>query len=433
MDRRADVIVAGGGLAGLTAALELARAGRSVVVLERGEEVGGRAVTRTVGGFHFNVGPHALYRGGRAATILRGLGIPFSGGIPPANGAFALAGGRKHTLPAGFVSLLTTGLFGLPAKLEAGRLLAGLGAIETRGLSHVSVAEWLDAATTRPEVGALFEALVRVATYANDPTRLSAAAALDQLRLAQQKGVLYLDGGWRTLVDGLRRAAEAAGVRVLTHAPAALVEGERAVTGVRLAGGALWQASAVVVAADPATAAALVTGRDTPLERWAIEAVPVRAACLDVALRRLPRPRARFALGIDAPLYASVHSAVARLAPERGALIHVARYLGSDPAPDTTAVERELEKALELLQPGWQGEIAHRRFVPNLIVAHGLPLAAHGGLGGRPGPEVPGLAGLFVAADWVGPEGILADAALASAVRAARSIVSSARSATAAA
>ncbi len=432
MDKRADVIVVGGGLAGLTAAVELARKGRSVVVFEKGECVGGRALTRLLGGFHFNVGPHALYRAGLAAAILKDLGVRYTGGVPAAAGGFALAGGRKETLPIGFVSLLTTGLLGLPAKIETARLLSRLPGLDTSGLASVSVADWLDSAVRRPDARAFLAALFRLATYVNDPTRMSAGAALGQVKLALKASVLYLDGGWQTLVDSLRQAAVAHGVRIVDRAPVAGVEGERSAAGVRLAGGARWEAQAVVLATDPATAAALVDARATPLGQWADEAIPVRAACLDVALDHLPRPDARFALGIDAPLYVSVHSAAARLAPAGGALIHVARYQGPEPWPAAAATERELENALDALQPGWRQHVVHRRFVPSLTVSHALPLAERGGLAGRPGPEVPGLERLFVAGDWVGGEGLLVDAALASARRAARAALAATASAAAA-
>ncbi len=76
-----------------------------------------------------------------------------------------------------------------------------------------------------------------------------------------------------------------------------------------LADGAICAASAVVVAASPGVAASLVEAEATVLQAWAEAAQPVRLAALDVGLRRLPRPEVLFALGIDRPLYLSVHFA----------------------------------------------------------------------------------------------------------------------------
>jgi phytoene dehydrogenase-like protein len=224
------------------------------------------------------------------------------------------------------------------------------------------------------------------------------------------------------LVDGLRAAATTAGVRIVSGARVGAVEheDEGAVTGVRLESGETVGADAVVLAVAPREAAGLVSQRArATLEAWAEALVPVRAACLEVGLKSLPRPRSRFALGIDRPLYLSVHSAVAELAPPGAALIHVAKYLPVGSDGDQRADERELEALLDTIQPGWRAVLVTRRWLPRMIVSNALVTAAAGGLAGRPGPAVPGVRGLCVVGDWVGAEGQLADATLASARRAA--------------
>jgi phytoene dehydrogenase-like protein len=431
--RSADVAIAGGGLAGLAAAALLARADRKVTLFERGPALGGRAATHRKGDFCFNQGPHALYRTAAAAQVLRDLGVSYQGAVPSPSGAFALDRGAKHALPGGFFSLVTTSLLGLSAKLETARLLASINKIDAAALESQTVSAWLEANVRHSGVRRLVAALVRLTSYANDPDRMSAGAALAQLQKALAGGVLYLDGGWQTLVDGLGAVARQAGVTILTGARVVAVEHDGAVRAVRLADGTSYSCSAAIVAAAPSAAADLVGGAaGRTLRRWADEAIPVKAACLDLGLSRLPQPQARFALGIDSPTYFSVHSAVARLAPEGGALIHVAKYLGN-PAGEAKEVERELEGVLDMVQPGWREVVVERRFLPAMTVVNALPAAAAGGTSGRPGVEVREVRNLYVTGDWVGPEGLLADASFASARRAAEVILAKPRSAVAAA
>lgn len=416
------VIVIGGGLAGLTAANFLARAGRQVALFEKSHLLGGRAITTEKNGIHFNLGPHALYQGGPATRILRELGVEFCGKSPKVDGSLAIKNGRKHTLPGSLMTMLTTRLFGRSAKLEMARLLAGFGRIDARTVNHLTVREWLDREFRNAEARQLVQALFRVSTYTNNPERQSAGAAIEQMQLALAKSVLYLDGGWQTLIAGLRAKAEAAGVQIITESRIAKIPRDRQngrVTGVRMADGTLHAASAVIVAAGPEEICDLVeSAEETVLGPWAKEAIPVRAACLDIALSHLPRPTANFALGIDRPLYFSVHSATAKLAPSGNAVIHAAMYLGPD-SPDSNAVKHELEELLDLVQPGWQKLTLERRFLPTMTVTHAVVSARQGGLAGRPGPEVPDIKGLYVAGDWVGGEGQLADASVASGKRAA--------------
>jgi phytoene dehydrogenase-like protein len=416
------VAIVGGGLAGLVAAATLARAGRRAVVFEKARDAGGRARTQVEEGFEWNLGPHALYLGAAAARTLKELRVPFTGGKPPVTG-FVLDRGAKHTLPGGLVSLLTTRLFGLGAKLETARLLAGLGRLDARPLAGVRIEDWLRREVAHEDVRRLLAALFRLATYANSPDQ-SAGAAIANLQSALAKGVLYLDHGWQTLVDGLRTVAAEAGARIETGARVEAVVHDDRVRAVRLAGGREEPCDAVIVTGAPADAAALVERSDvTPLAKWADAVTPVRAACLDVGLSSLPVPGSTFALGVDQPLYASVHSAVAKLHPSGGTVIHVAKYLPVGADGDAHADERQLEGVLDLLQPGWRSAVIARRFLPQLVVTNALVTAAGGGLPGRPGPAVPGIAGLYVAGDWVGREGLLFDASAASASEAARLVL----------
>src|SRR6202795_179307 len=91
-----DAIVIGGGHNGLTAAAYLARAGRTVLVLERRHLVGGAAVTEEVfPGFRVSVCSYvvSLLR----PEIIRELDLPRHGlKILPLDGTFTPAAGGRH-------------------------------------------------------------------------------------------------------------------------------------------------------------------------------------------------------------------------------------------------------------------------------------------------------------------------------------------------
>ena len=84
------------------------------------------------------------------------------------------------------------------------------------------------------------------------------------------------------------------------------------------------------------------------------------------------------------------------------------------------ADEAELESFLDGIQPGWRDLVVHRRFLPSATVSNTLvkPGVA------RPSSVTP-VRGLFLAGDWVGADGTMADAALSSARAAAKTILSS--------
>src|SRR5262245_47435716 len=92
----AGVVVIGGGIAGLTAAAYIARAGRPVTLFEQSKQLGGRGATNIRDDIHFNLGGHALYCGGQAFANLEELGVPFTGRIPNPGKSQVTLGEDKH-------------------------------------------------------------------------------------------------------------------------------------------------------------------------------------------------------------------------------------------------------------------------------------------------------------------------------------------------
>jgi phytoene dehydrogenase-like protein len=426
MQSKIDAVVIGGGIAGLVSAAYLAGQGRNVQLFEQSSTLGGRARTKEKEGFHFNLGPHALYRSKVEMDILNDLGIKLRGKEPSTAGAFAVRQGQKYAFPAGPISLLTTGLFKFSTRLEVGRILASLPKIDGNTVMNVTLREWVENNISSSSAREFFLALFRLSTYVNAPDLMSAGVAIEQLKMALKSNVLYLDGGWQTIIDGLREAAIERGVVIKTGSKVDMIERNQdgSVRGVRFADGQSIETPVAIIAASPSIAASIVEGgRSTSLARLADESIAARAACLDLALKRLPNPKATFALGLDLPLYLSVHSASAKLAPEGGALIHLAKYLSIDHNQSPESVEREMEDLMDTVQPGWREVIVYRRFMPDMVAMNRIPSVSDSGIEKRPGPEVPDVAGLYLAGDWVGSYGLLADASFASAKQAAEMAV----------
>jgi phytoene dehydrogenase-like protein len=235
------------------------------------------------------------------------------------------------------------------------------------------------------------------------------------MHIALGNGVHYLHGGWARLVDGLAEAARRNGAEIRTGAA---VQSVRRGGGTGGAAGGLTvvvdgreiEARAVVLAAGaPESGAALLGGRPAA---WAELGPQVEASALDLGLyRRLEHP---ILFGIDVPLYLVDHAASARdLAPVGGGLVHVLRYLalGEDTPADELRASLEAHARMAGIEPSM---VEEQRFLRRMTVVGATPSPATGGLAGRPGIDSTGLPGVYVAGDWVGPRGWLADGALSS-------------------
>jgi phytoene dehydrogenase-like protein len=415
-----DTAVLGGGLAGLIAAIELAKGGNSVVVLEKSGRLGGRAITSKKNGVFFNLGGHALYRAGQAYSILQELGVRIEGGKPPAK-VNAIWNNQILPMPSNPISMLSSKLLSWSGKLNLIRLVMKLNQIDTTTIRSLTLREWAEGEITDPMVRHIFYALCRTATYTQDPDYQLAGPVLAQVHRSL-KGVLYLHGGWQTIVDQLHDKAVQAGVHIVCGKDVKeIVHVDGKVQKLKLADEEYLEISNVISTASPSEIYKLVRDADhTVLKRWKYEARPSIAACLDLGLKKLPLRGRDFAIGLDQPIFFSHHTVHAKLSDDGTMVVHMVKYNGpgeSNPKAD----EQMLIAAMNTLHPGWEREVVARQFLPNMTVVHDH---MHIGKSDRlTGPAVQGIRGLYVAGDWVSHGEMLADASAASAKRAAEAIL----------
>jgi len=187
-----DVVIIGGGIAGLAAAYELQRLGVPFLVVERAPRPGGVIFTDQIDGFTIEAGPDALLaQKPDAITLCEELGIadrliPTS----PPRRAFIQRGGRLHPLPEASIlgiptraaPFLRTRLFSWPAKLRMGMEIV----VPRRTAEEdESIGAFMRRRFGSEAVAYLAEPLL-AGIHAGDVDRLSVKALFDRFARAEQ-------------------------------------------------------------------------------------------------------------------------------------------------------------------------------------------------------------------------------------------------------
>ena len=303
-----DVIIVGGGIAGLATAYDLHRRGISSVVLERASRPGGVILSEEVDGFTIDAGPDALLiqkpEGIKLCQEL-GLGDRLVPTLPPRL-AFIQRGGQLHPLPAASVlgiptrvgPFVRTRLFSWLGKLRMG---CELFVPRRVGTADESIGAFMTRRFGREAALYLAEPLL-AGIHAGDVDRLSLRALFPRFGDAEQKHGSLLrafrrsggpppsaDGAFKSLPGGLSEL-----VRALVAAlPSDTVRLDTAVTGVQGTGpfrvqtsNASYEAAAVVLAAPAFAVGALVRERDRELARLCNEVPYASIATIAFAFPR---------------------------------------------------------------------------------------------------------------------------------------------------
>jgi oxygen-dependent protoporphyrinogen oxidase len=246
-----DVVIVGGGIAGLAAAFELSRRGVSCVVLERAARAGGVIFSEVVDGFTIDGGPDSLLVQKPAAIALCqeiGLGDRLVPTNPPRL-AYIQRAGKLHALPAASVLGIPTrvgpfvrsSLFSWQGKLRMGAELF-IPPRRKGDDADESIGAFIGRRFGREAATYLGEPLL-AGIHAGDVDRLSVRALFPQFveaerahgsllrafRRRSQPGAGNVDGAFRSLPGGLSEMVDAL-VRAL---PAGSVRMGVTVTGIR--------------------------------------------------------------------------------------------------------------------------------------------------------------------------------------------------------
>ncbi|MDX3757123.1 protoporphyrinogen oxidase [Streptomyces mirabilis] len=279
-----QVVVVGGGIAGLAAAHRLLDRGARVTVLEASDRVGGKLLPGEIAGARVDLGAESmLARRPEAVALAREVGLA-DRLQPPATATASLwTRGVLRPMPKGHVM----GVPGTAAALSGVLSDEGLARIErdaelprTEVGDDVAVGEYVAARLGREVVDRLVEPLLG-GVYAGDAYRISMRLAVPQLfaalrthvslteavreiqakaAAAQQTGPVFMgiEGGVGQLPLAVARSVRARGGEILTGAT--VTELRRAGDGGWrvVAGGRVLHADGVVVAVPAGPAAALL-------------------------------------------------------------------------------------------------------------------------------------------------------------------------------
>lgn len=405
---KTQTLIIGAGLAGMVTALELAKQGHHVLLLDANKQPGGRAMSHHKHGLMLNQGPHALYLKGHLNTWLQRNNIPVSYTIPPNNNRLDWAN-ELFEIPQR-PDQLWRARWLKGGRWEATQTLIKMLTARDSSLSQLSATQWIDQQCTHEATQAFIQMLLRLTCYTGQLESLNAYDALRQFQLGA-KGVGYVHHGWQMIVDVLSKRIEGEPhIELRCTQGVVSVDRRDGAWHAQVRRGGSICANHIVLAMSPHKAIRILRHpRVDEIATHVHTQPPSTVATLDLIMRAGTAPQ--LVLGTTTPFYFSNVTQTTPMGEHgKAAPTHQLWQMVHYNPNQTSDTKQTLLQWLDRHTPNWRAHCEDMIFRPKMQTSAALVAAS-----AKPIPTR-WFEGLYCAGDGVGKAGMLADRSVASAL-----------------
>jgi len=397
----AEVVVVGGGLAGLSAAFEAARRGHFVTVLEESGTIGGRGTSTEHKGRPLNSGPHLLFRGGPLHVLITKVSkLAVRGRRLNSQHFFRRDGGQWKQL-----AISSSAIRGAKVSAQSKLTLLKLRRSLKKGARKspdATFESWINSqpSDVRDELRVWGRMSTWLGPEKGGSMEFHASRALHAL---WNRGMLDSDLGWADIVGRILAGLDRLGVELRSQAKISKItlNKSREVTGVIIEGGRIIKADFVILALPEKQATKIL--EESKIKSPPGERTPLDSTLLDLVLE------GRFLR--DGMMYDQQNDVffLTRFDDDsqKFSTIVSAMALGDQ----NTRLDR-IEKSLDETASGWREQVTLRRQTNNITLSSALPNCS------RPSVDHFSQNHLLLAGDWIDSEFWLSDGAVDTGLRA---------------
>jgi len=420
-----DVIVIGGGYAGLSAGAMLAHKGYGVLLLEKSRSLGGRAGYMDKDGYTVEYGLHAnrFASDGAAAAVFRRLDRELEFIAP---GEPELWRGESfEPLPNSVGKIFRSSILPLRAKLSAARYLGKLVMGNPAKKYQLSL-EDMTAECKSQETLEVLRVISGIGIIAPDPRYASAGELGMFLKKALRSKVKvgYPEGGTRSIIEGLREEIEENG-QIMTGAKVTRLMLKKGLVNQVKTDTATYTAAAVISAVPVQGIAELFGGKDLPIKfvKKVRELIPTAGISMDIGLKEPISDKSGLLVTSDPLTMGQFTSNIdPGMAPEGRQLLSWYYPLPLPWVKNSEKMEREEQRLRDLLEEMfadiWKVLDWERTLRLNMV--DGFEPRPGQTREDRPGFTIPSIDNFFLCGDTTRAEGTGGDTAFNSAIHVSR-------------